>query len=329
MRAYIIRRILLIIPTLFILSIIVFLSVRFIPGDAVDVMVGMLVSEEYLGGAWEIDREALERMLGLDVPAHVQYGRWIGVLPTPDWLTGESHFKGLLQGSLGTSLFAQWAVEEKLIGRLPVSIGLGVLSIVIGLVIALPVGIYSAIRQDTAADYVGRTAAIIGMATPQFWIAIMGILVFGALLKWLPTYGRGGPEHFIMPSVVIAWSIMAGMVRLGRSSMLEILDSDYVKFARVKGLKERLILWKHALRNAMIPLLTFSGLSLAGLLNGTIVVEVVFAWPGIGRLLLEGVVRRDIPVVQATILASAFFYISLSLVVDILYAYVDPRIRVN
>ena len=196
-------------------------------------------------------------------------------------------------------------------------------------VLGIPLGVLSAVKRDSIFDHAAKFFAIIGMATPQFWIAIMGILVFGALLKWLPTYGRGGPEHFIMPSVVIAWSIMAGMVRLGRSSMLEILDSDYVKFARVKGLKERLILWKHALRNAMIPLLTFSGLSLAGLLNGTIVVEVVFAWPGIGRLLLEGVVRRDIPVVQATILASAFFYISLSLVVDILYAYVDPRIRVN
>ena len=155
MRAYIIRRILLIIPTLFILSIIVFLSVRFIPGDAVDVMVGMLVSEEYLGGAWEIDREALERMLGLDVPVYVQYGRWMGDI--------------LRHGTLGDSLMGAWSVEEKILRRLPVTLELGFMSIVIGLVIALPVGIYSAVRQDTAADYLGRSVAIIGLATPNFW----------------------------------------------------------------------------------------------------------------------------------------------------------------
>ena len=165
MRAYIIRRLLLIIPTLFILSILVFLSVRFVPGNTIDAMLGKW---EFM--AMEIDREALERMLGLDVPVYVQYGRWIGVLPTPDWVTDESHFKGLLQGTLGHSLVgSQEAIEERIIGRLPVTVELGVLAIVIGLLIALPVGVYSAIRQDTAADYLGRSVAIIGLATPNFW----------------------------------------------------------------------------------------------------------------------------------------------------------------
>ena len=187
MRAYLIRRLLLIIPTLFILTIIVFLAIRFIPGDVIDAMVQRMDFE------YNIDREALERRLGLDVPIHVQYGRWIGVLPTPDWFTGESHFKGLLQGTFGESLFEDpLSIEERIIGRLPVTIQLGVMAIVIGLLIALPVGIYSAIRQDTAADYVGRSIAIIGLATPNFWLALM-VMIFPAIwwgwsppMTWVP-----------------------------------------------------------------------------------------------------------------------------------------------
>ena len=171
MRAYIIRRLLLIIPTLFILTILIFLSVRFIPGDVIDSMVDL--EQSAMVG---IDREALLRMLGLDVPVYVQYGRWIGVLPTPDFVTGKSHFKGLLQGSLGESLMSPFTIEERILGRLPVTIELGLLATVIGLLIALPVGIYSAVRQDTAADYLGRSVAIIGLATPNFWLALMVII---------------------------------------------------------------------------------------------------------------------------------------------------------
>jgi peptide/nickel transport system permease protein len=173
----------------------------------------------------------------------------------------------------------------------------------------------------------GKFFAVLGIATPHFWVAIMLILLFGAILGWLPTYGRGGPDHFILPAFVLGWGAMAGMVRLGRSSMLDVLDSEYVKFARVKGLGERLVIWKHALKNAIIPLLTFSGLTLAGLLNGSVAIEVVFAWPGIGRLMLQGITTRDFPIVQATVLAAGMFYIVTALVVDILYAYVNPRIR--
>ena len=185
MRAYIIRRLLLIIPTLFILTIIVFLAVRFIPGDIVDFIVAM--QEGYGGDEARIDRELVLRQLGLDVPVYVQYGRWIGVLPTPDWpTTRESHFKGLLQGSFGEALHGGWLIEERLIGRLPVTIQLGAMSIVIGLIIALPVGIYSAIRQNTATDYVGRTAAVIGLATPNFWLAIMVMLYPALWWAWSP-----------------------------------------------------------------------------------------------------------------------------------------------
>ena len=171
MRAYIIRRLLLIIPTLFLLSILVFLSVRFIPGDIIDTM-----ADETMWAIGQLDRDVLERMLGLDVPVYVQYGRWIGVLPTPDPVTMESRFNGILQGSLGQSLLGGWPVEGEIFIRLPVTLELGVLAIVIGLLIALPVGIYSAIRQDTAADYLGRTFAIIGLATPNFWLGIMVML---------------------------------------------------------------------------------------------------------------------------------------------------------
>ena len=186
MRAYIIRRLLLIIPTLFLLSIIVFLSVRFIPGDVIDVMVAEM--EGWHAAGADIDRESLERMLGLDVPVYVQYGRWIGVLPSPDWITKESHFNGILQGTLGESLIGgQRPIEEQIIAKLPVTIELGVMAIVIGLVIALPVGIYSAIRQDTATDYVGRTAAVIGLATPNFWLAIMVTLYPAIWWGWSPS----------------------------------------------------------------------------------------------------------------------------------------------
>ena len=183
MRAYIIRRLLLIIPTLFILSILVFLSVRFIPGDVIDVMAGTIDSTQM-----DLDREAVERILGLDVPVYVQYGRWIGVLPSPDWITKESHFNGILQGTLGESLIGgQRPIEEQIIAKLPVTIELGVMAIVIALVIALPVGIYSAIRQDTATDYVGRTAAVIGLATPNFWLAIMVTLYPAIWWGWSPS----------------------------------------------------------------------------------------------------------------------------------------------
>ena len=306
MQRYILGRLAQGVVTLLVLSLVVFLAVRLSGDPALFLLPLEATSQE--------DYEQMKKNLGLDKPLYVQYAIFMG---------------NLLQGQFGDSIIDRRPARDTLLERLPATIQLATAGMVLATILGIPLGVLSAVKRDSIFDQAAKFFAIIGMATPAFWIAIMGILVFGALLKWLPTYGRGGPEHFILPSIVLSWSIMAGMVRLGRSSMLEILDSEFVRFARVKGLEERLVLWKHALRNAMIPLLTFSGLSLAGLLNGTIVVEVVFAWPGIGRLLLEGVVRRDIPVVQATILASAFFYIALSLVVDILYAYVDPRIRFN
>ena len=251
MRAYIIRRLLLIIPTLFILSILVFLSVRFIPGDVIDTMVA---NNEYLTGA--IDREAYERMLGLDVPVYVQYGRWIGGV--------------LLRGTLGNSLLGHASVEEKIIGRLPVTLELGLMAIIIGLVIALPVGIYSAIRQDTAADFLGRSVAIIGLATPNFWLGIMVMIYPATWWGWVPPLqlvaftedplrNLGG---FLIPSLIPGTASAAATMRMTRTMMLEVLRQDYIRTAWSKGLKERAVVIRHAVKNALIPVVSLIGLQL-------------------------------------------------------------------
>jgi peptide/nickel transport system permease protein len=331
MRAYLIRRLLLIIPTLFILSIIVFLSVRFIPGDVIDVM-----AQDMMFTAGEIDREALERALGLDVPVYVQYGRWIGVLPSPDWVTGESHFKGLLQGSLGESLWGGYlSVEEKIIGRLPVTIELGVLAIVIGLVIALPVGIYSAIRQDTAADYVGRSAAIIGMATPNFWLALMVMLYPAIWWGWSPPMRLipftedplGNLGMFIIPSLILGTASAAATMRMTRTMMLEVLRQDYIRTAWSKGLKERVVIMRHAIKNALIPVVTLVGMQLPILVGGSVIMENIFMLPGLGRLMVNALSDRDYPVVSGVNLVFATMVVGVNLMIDLIYPYLDPRVR--
>ena len=335
MRAYLFRRLLLIIPTLFILTIIVFLLVRFIPGDALDVMVGILTADEYLGGAWEIDREALMRMLGLDVPVHVQYGRWMGMLPTLDWITGESRFKGLLQGSLGTSLFGRFSVEEEILRRLPVTIELGLMAIVIGLLIALPVGIYSAIRQDTVADYVGRTAAIIGMATPNFWLALM-VMLYPAIwwgwsppMEWVPFTEDplGNLGILIIPSLIVGTAMSATTMRLMRTMMLEVLRQDYVRTARAKGLKERVVIIRHAIKNAFIPVVTLIGMQLPLLVGGSVIMENIFTLPGVGYLALNALKLRDYPVVSGVNLFYSSIVMVIILLTDMIYPYLDPRVR--
>ena len=331
MRAYLIRRLLLIIPTLFILSILVFLSVRFIPGDVIDVIQGRM---EYTVGV-SLDREAVERRLGLDVPVHVQYGRWIGVLPTPDWVTGESHFKGLLQGSLGESLLGRGAVEEKIIGRLPVTIQLGVMAIVIGLLISLPVGIYSAIRQDTAADYAGRSAAIIGLATPNFWLGIMVMIYPAIWWGWAPPMELipfteeplGNLWVFLIPSVILGTASSAATMRMTRTMMLEVLRQDYIRTAWAKGLKERVVIMRHAVKNALIPVVTLIGLQLPILVGGAVIMENIFNLPGLGRLLVNALEERDYPVVSGVNLVFATVVIGVNLMIDLMYPYLDPRVR--
>ena len=317
MRAYIIRRLLLIIPTLFILSMLVFLSVRFIPGDRIDAMVGRMLG---VGGA-EIDREALERMLGLDVPVHVQYGRWIGGI--------------FLHGTLGNSLLGHWSVEERIVGRLPVTIELGVLAIIIGLVIALPVGIYSAIRQDSAADYLGRSVAIIGMATPNFWLAIMVLLYPAIWWGWSPPLELvpftedplGNLGVFIIPSLILGTAAAASTMRMTRTMMLEVLRQDYIRTGWAKGLNERVVVMRHAIKNALIPVVTLIGLQLPILVGGSVIMENIFNLPGLGRLFVVALEDRDYPVVSGINLFFATAVVLFNLLIDLVYSYLDPRVR--
>ena len=272
MRAYIIRRLLLMIPTLLIVTILTFLSVRFIPGDAIDAMTNRL---EALGLV--VDREALERELGLDVPFYVQYGRWMGGI--------------LLHGTLGESLWGGGvSIEEKILTRLPVTLELGVMAILIGLVIALPVGIYSAIRRNSAADYVGRTAAVIGLATPNFWLALMVIIFPAIWWGWSPPMRLvaltqdplGNLAVFIIPSLILGTAAAAGTMRLTRTMMLEALRQDYIRTAWAKGLKERVVVIRHAIKNALIPVVTLIGLQLPILVGGSVIMENIFNLPGLG-----------------------------------------------
>ena len=316
MRAYIIRRLLLTIPALFILSVLVFLSVRFIPGDAIDFIVGRMGLE-----AGYIDREALEHMLGLDVPVYVQYGRWIGGI--------------FLHGSLGQSLMGGWAIEERIIDRLPVTIELGFLAVVIGLVIALPVGIYSAIRQDTVADYVGRSVAIIGLATPNFWLGIM-VMIYPAIwwgwsppMEWIPFTEDplGNLGVLIIPSLILGTAAAAATMRMTRTMMLEVLRQDYIRTAWSKGLKERVVVMGHAIENALIPVITLIGLQLPILVGGSVIMENIFALPGLGRLMVLALEQRDYPVVSGVNLVFATAVMGANLVTDLLYAFLDPRVR--
>ena len=260
----------------------------------------------------EAELEEIRRKFGLDRPAYERYGRYLF---------------NLVQGDLGVSGTSRRQVSEMMAERIPPTLQLAAVGLFLAMVIGIPLGVLAAVKRNTIVDQFAKVFAIIGMSAPQFWVAIMLIMFFGAQLKWLPTYGRGGIDHYIMPGIAISSFVMAGFMRLTRSSMLEVLDSEFVKFARIKGLQERLVIFKHALKNAIIPVLTFGGVSFAGLLNGAIIVEVVFAWPGLGRLMLDAIRERDTVVIMATILTSGFIYVFLSTVVDILYAYVDPRIR--
>jgi peptide/nickel transport system permease protein len=317
MRAYLIRRLLLIVPTLFILSILVFLSVRFIPGDIIDVIAGRV--EMQSGG--EIDREAVKRRLGLDVPVWVQYGRWIGGI--------------FLHGTLGKSLMYGYPVEEKMVGRLPVTIQLGVMAIVIGLLIALPVGIYSAIRQDTAADYLGRSIAIIGLAMPNFWLALM-VMLFPAIwwgwsppVLWVPFTEDplGNLAVLLIPSLILGTASAAATMRMTRTMMLEVLRQDYIRTAWSKGLRERVVVIRHTIKNALIPVVTLIGLQLPILVGGAVIMENIFNLPGLGRLMVLALEDRDYPVVSGINLFFATGVVLFNLLIDLLYSYLDPRVR--
>ena len=317
MRAYVIRRVLLVIPTLFLVSALVFLSVRFIPGDIVDVMSARM---EYVGSG-DINRELLRERLGLDRPVYVQYARWVSDI--------------LLRGTLGESLYGGFRVEERLAGRLGITIELGLVAVIAGLLIALPVGVYSAIRQYTAADYAGRSFAILGLATPNFWIGLMVMIYPAIWWGWTPpmTHVRFTAEPwenlrmFIIPSLILGTYLAASTMRMTRTMMLEVLRQDYVRTAWAKGLRERRVVLRHAVKNALIPVVTLVGLQLPIIAGGSVIIENIFNLPGIGRLMLIALNERDYPVISGVNLFFATVVVLLNLITDLTYAFLDPRIR--
>jgi len=303
MQRFILRRTGQAVFTMFLLSLVVFLAVH-VTGDPGIELVGRQAGSEEIA--------QVRKNLGLDQPLLVQYGRFM---------------KNISQGEFGNSWMTGRSARDMLLQRFPATLQLAGIGLALTVGVGVPLGILSAVKRDTFLDLFVKFFAVLGIAVPSFWIAIMLVLLFGAILGWLPTYGRGGPSHYILPAFVLGWGGIAGMLRLVRSSMLDVLDSEYVKFARVKGLSERKVIYKHALKNAVIPALTYGGLALAWLINGSVVVEVVFAWPGVGQLALEAVQRRDHAVIEATVLAAGLTFILMALLVDILYAYANPRIR--
>lgn len=258
----------------------------------------------------EVQQEIRER-LGLDRPLYVQYGTYMA---------------GLATGDLGSSFNGE-PVVDILLERLPATASLAFSAMFVAVLLGIPLGVLSAVYQGSPVDIFSRTVALFGQSVPSFWLAIMLVLVFAVILRVLPVAYSDGPESYVLPSIAVGWAAVAGIARLVRSSMLDVLGSDYVRMARAKGLPSHVVILKHGLRSAIVPVLTFSGLVLGSFLNGSVVVETVFAWPGIGQLTLDAVTGRDFPVVQGAVLLIAVFFITINLAVDLLYAVMDPRIR--
>ena len=256
--------------------------------------------------------EAWGRQMGLDRPLVVQYGVWLS---------------NTARGDLGMSLLYRQPALDVVLGRVPATLQLAAGGFVFMLLLSVPFGVISAVKRGSALDVAGRTIAAFGQALPGFWIGIMLILLFAVALGWLPTGRRGGIDHYILPAISLGSTPAAGMLRLVRSSMLEVLDSEFIKLARAKGVPSRMVIWKHAFRNALIAPLTFASLILAGFVTGAIVNETVFAWPGLGRLSVEAVFQNDYPVMVTVVMLFSGIYVFVNLLVDIAYAYLDPRIR--
>lgn len=333
MRAYLIRRLLLIIPTLLIVTAIVFLSVRFVPGTVLDLMVAEMGE---LTGITDLNVEYLKGVLGLDVPLHIQYVRWLGVWPQAP-VDGETAGKvsGILQGDFGTSLWRNESVMDNLLSRLPVSLELGAMALIIAWSIALPIGIYSAMRQDTVGDYVGRTFAILCISVPSFWIGTMVIVYPSILWGWTPSVVYiplaedvgGNLLQFIIPGAIMGMVMSGTTMRMTRTMMLEVLRQDYIRTAWSKGLRERTIIIRHAAKNAFIPVVTIVGGMVPILIGGTVIMEQIFCLPGVGRLMFDALNKRDYPVISGinTIIATVVLFVNV--LVDITYAWLDPRIQ--
>jgi peptide/nickel transport system permease protein len=314
MFAYIVRRVAIIVPTLVFVSILIFGLQQLLPGDPAVVLAGEERDPNVVA--------YLRAKLRLDEPLPLRYLHWVG---------------GVLQGDLGESLRLQKPVRELIFEKLPVTLELGLFAMAIALAIGIPAGIVSAVKRGTAWDYGANVVALWGLSTPNFWLGIMLILLFSVTLGWLPASGfvspfedwRANVAALVMPAFVLGNAIAAVLMRHTRSAMLQVLSSDYVRTARAKGVPERGVVLRHALRNALIPVITLGALELGTLLSGAVLTEQVFSIPGFGKLIVDAVFNRDYAVVQGVVLFTATAYIVLNLLADILYVVVDPRIRVG
>jgi peptide/nickel transport system permease protein len=303
MKRFIVKRLGYAVLSLLLLSLTIFLLVRLTGDPAV-----LLVEP----GASKDDLTAIRLQLGLDRPIWVQYGQFMS---------------NLARGDLGHSFYYRTPVLELYLSRLPHSLMLAVAAMAFSLLVGIPSGIIAAVRVGRWWDSAGKIFALLGLSLPSFWVGLVMILFFSVYLGWLPSSGSGTALHLIMPAFALGWYFAAAHMRLTRSAMLEVLGSEYVKLARLKGLPEALVIGKHAFKNALIPVLTLAGINLVIMVNVAVVVETVFAWPGVGRLLFEGISFRDFPVVQATVLIGGAMIVIVNFFVDVLYAVIDPRIR--
>jgi peptide/nickel transport system permease protein len=320
MRTYIIRRLLLMIPTMLVVSIVVFFMIRFIPGSVVEIMAFRMVQSQS-GGGEPISIESIKHSLGLDLPVHVQY---------IDWMEGI-----FTRGDFGTSLWTNRPVTQEILKRVPVTFELGLLGFILALLVALPVGIISAIRQDSWLDYVGRSFAIISLGLPAFWLGTM-VMVFPSIwwgwsppIEVIPFFEDplGNLVQFIIPAALLAMSMSAITMRMLRTTLLDVLRQDYIRTAWAKGLKERVVIIRHAMKNAMIPVITIIAGQAFVMIGGAVIIEQIFNLPGMGRLFIDAVFERDYPFVSGINFILASIGLLLILATDLSYAYLDPRIR--
>ncbi|MBI3979338.1 MAG: ABC transporter permease [Chloroflexi bacterium] len=300
---YIVRRLVALIPVLFGVSVVIFLMMRLVPGDPARQALGAEATGEQV--------ELMRRQWGLDQPLPVQYVRWL---------------EHAVQGDFGRSTVSRVPASQEIWARFPATLQLTIAALVVSIVLGLSFGIVAAVRHNTLLDRASMVLALVGVCTPSFWLGLMLMLLFAVYLGWLPSFGRGTVAHLFLPALTLGTGGAAIIARLTRSSMLEVLNEDYIRTARAKGLVERIVIVGHALKNAFIPIITVLGLEFGGLLSGAIVTETVFAYPGMGLLLVNSINNRDFPIVQGALLLFALQFVLVNLVVDIIYARVDPRI---
>ena len=303
MKRYIIRRIGQAIVTVIGISILTFLLTH-ISGDPVALLAPQ--------NATEADLDEIRQQHGLDKPIYVQYWKYI---------------KGAVRLDFGASLRWDRPAFELFVERFPNTVKLALVSMGFAILMGLPTGLFSAVKMGKWFDNFGKIFAILGQALPGFWVATMLIIIFAVWLKWLPTSGMGNWQTYLMPAFTLGWYTTAAVVRLSRSSMLDVLDAEYIKMARIKGIPEFWVILKHAFKNAAAPVMTLTALQFVVMMNGTLIIETIFNWPGIGRLIVDAIFARDYPIIQMCVLISSSLFVFTNLFVDILYAYIDPRIR--